>query len=300
MNDRNDFAPAVRDGAWWSGDSRMAANGRANQAVLTKLGLMERPDLSGVEAVQMGHVMEPVIGRLVQERLGIELRDADYALQHPKEAWLKSHFDFITTDGKTLVEAKNYNGMTRNKFSEESNIIPAADMAQLIHESACHGVDNVILAVLFGGNELVTFDFTITDQQREDLIKEMAVYWAAVQTQTPLPPENSEQARRTWPVDRPGSVVTATQEIERVALRLKQIKASIKGAEEEEERLLIAMQKVMSDHAEMVTVDGTVLATWKAAKSTKRFDPKLFQSSMPDLYAKYVVDVPGSRRFLIK
>lgn len=300
MNDRNDFAPEVRNGAWWSGDSRQAANGRANEAVLQKLGLMDRPDLSQVEAVQMGHVMQPVIGRLVTDRLGLELKDADYALQHPTEPWMKSHFDFITTDGKTLVEAKNYNAAVRNKFSEETNMIPAADMVQLIHESACHQVDNVILAVLFGGQELVTFQYTITDAQREELVKEMAVYWAAVQTKTPLTPETPEQARKTWPVDRPGSVVTASQEIERVALRLKQVKAGIKGLEEEEERLLIAIQQVMADYSEMQTVDGTVLATWKAAKSSKKFDPKLFQSAMPDIYQQFVVEVPGSRRFLVK
>jgi hypothetical protein len=91
-NDRNDFLPEVRNSAWWSGDSRMAANGRGNDAVLQKLGLMERPDLSDVEAVQMGHVMQPLIGRLAQDKLGIELKEADYALTHPKETWLKSHF----------------------------------------------------------------------------------------------------------------------------------------------------------------------------------------------------------------
>ena len=94
--------------------------------------------------------------------------------------------------------------------------------------------------------------------------------------------------------------MTASQEIERVALRLKQVKAGIKGLEEEEERLLIAIQQVMADYSEMQTVDGTVLATWKAAKSSKKFDPKLFQSAMPDIYQQFVVEVPGSRRFLVK
>ena len=70
-NDRNEFIPEVRNGAWWSSDSRMAANGRGNDAVLQKLGLMERPDLSDIEAVQMGHVMQPLIGRLAQDKLEI-------------------------------------------------------------------------------------------------------------------------------------------------------------------------------------------------------------------------------------
>ena len=62
-NAQSDFEPEVRNSAWWSGDSRKAANGRGNEAVLEKLGLKERPDLSQVEAVQMGHVMQPEIGR---------------------------------------------------------------------------------------------------------------------------------------------------------------------------------------------------------------------------------------------
>jgi len=91
-NDRNDFDPSVRNGAWWSGDSRMAATGRANEAIMQKLGLVDRPDLSDVEAVQMGHTMQPVIGQLVTSRLGLELQDADYSLTHPKETWLKRHY----------------------------------------------------------------------------------------------------------------------------------------------------------------------------------------------------------------
>ena len=93
-NDRDDFAPEIRNAAWWASDSRMAANGRGNDAVLQKLGVMERPDLSEVEAVQMGHVMQPVIGQLASAKLGIELKEADYALTHPKEVWLKSHFAY--------------------------------------------------------------------------------------------------------------------------------------------------------------------------------------------------------------
>ena len=34
----DDFAPEVRNAAWWSGDSRLAANGRAADAILVKQG----------------------------------------------------------------------------------------------------------------------------------------------------------------------------------------------------------------------------------------------------------------------
>ena len=298
-NAQSDFAPEIRNSAWWSGDSRKAANGRGNEAVLEKLGLKERPDLSNVEAVQMGHVMQPLIGRLAQDKLKIELKDADYALTHPKETWLKSHFDFLSADGKTLVEAKNYNANVRSKFDSEANIIPASDMAQLVHEAACHGVENIVLAVLFGGQNFETFHFTITEAQKEQLIKDMARFWAAVQTKTPLPAETPEQAKLIYAQDA-GTSIVAPQPIEKAAEALRYVKDQIKQLEEKEEQLLVALQGHMQWCSELTSFDGRVLATWKNTKASKRFDAKLFQAQMPDLYEKFMVETPGTRRFLLK
>jgi predicted phage-related endonuclease len=298
-NDQSDFAPEVRNSAWWSGDSRKAANGRGNEAVLEKLGLKERPDLSQVEAVQMGHVMQPIIGRLAQDKLQIELKDADYALTHPKEQWLKSHFDFISADGKTLVEAKNYNASVRNKFDSEANIIPPADMAQLIHEAACHNVERICLAVLFGGQNFETFEFSITDAQKESLIKDMAKFWAAVSTKTPLEPETTEQTKLVYVQDK-GTSIVAIQPIEKAAEALKFVKEEIKRLEEKEEHLLTAIQNHMQWNSELISFDGKVLATWKNSKGSKRFDAKLFQAQHPDIYEKFVSETAGSRRFLLK
>ena len=299
MNDRHDFEPDIRNAAWWASDSRQAANGRGNDVVLTKLGLKTPPDLSEVEAVQMGHVMQPLIGRLAQDRLKMELKNADYMLTHPKESWMRSHFDFISADGKTLVEAKNYNAIVRNKYDSDANIIPAADMAQLIHQSACHGIDHVVLAVLFGGQNFETFTFDITDDQRTDLIKDMALYWGAVQTGQPLEPETVAQAKLVYAVDN-GSRVSAGSNVEKAVTQLKAIKKQIKELETAEEQYQLAIQNYMKTGSELVSVGGTILATWKQAKSSERFNAALFEAAMPDIYDSFVVAQPGSRRFIVK
>ena len=160
----SDFTPQTRNSAIWSGDSRKVANGKANEVILTKLGRMPIPDLSHIEAVQMGHVMEPVIANLAQTKLKVELKKIEESLTHPKEAWLRSHFDFVGTEnGQTiLVECKNYNAGVRNKFDDIANTIPNADMAQLIHEATVFGNTRIYLAVLFGGQEFVLMPFDIT------------------------------------------------------------------------------------------------------------------------------------------
>jgi len=60
------------------------------------------------------------------------------------------------------------------------------------------------------------------------------------------------------------------------------------------------LQGYMQESERLVKVDGTVLATWKSAKISKSFDSKLFQSAMPDIYNKFVMEKQGSRRFLLK
>lgn len=296
----SDFTPETRNSAIWSGDSRKVAQGKANEVILTKQGKMPIPDLSDIEAVQMGHVLEPVIGRLAQSKLGVELTKIEESLTHAKHPWFKSHFDFAgKQNGKTiLVECKNYNAATRSKF-DVSGICPAADMAQLVHEAAVFGVDTVYLAVLFGGQEFVLIPFTITDDQKEDLIKQMAVIWGHVQAQTTLPPEDLEQVKLLYPVSTE-SVKTASASVEQACLALAQIKANIKALEAQEEAYDTLVRGYMADKDTLTTIDGKVLATWKSAKPSVKFDAKLFESAMPDIYKQFMREVPGSRRFLLK
>ena len=295
----SDFTPETRNSAIWSGDSRKVANGKANDVILTKLGLMDIPDLSHIEAVQMGHVMEPVIGRLVQDRLKVELNKIEESLTHPKEVWLKSHFDFVgKQNGKTiLVECKNYNMAVRNKF--EGTSIPVADMAQLVHEATVFGVDTIYLAVLFGGQELFLQDFHITEEMKLDLIKNMAEVWARVLTKDPLPPESTDQVKLMFPFSDDSSK-TASHSVEMACAQLSMVKGNIKALEAQEEALQTLVQGYMGEKGSLFSLDGKVLATWKSAKASKKFDSKAFQSAMPDIYEQFVGEFPGSRRFLIK
>ena len=248
----------------------------------------------------MGHVMEPVIGRLAQDKLGVELTKIDEYKTHPKESWLRSHFDFTgMKDGKQiLVECKNYNMAVRGKF-DPSGIAPAADVAQCIHEAAVMGVEEVYLAVLFGGQEFVLIPFQITDEQKTTLVREMAKYWACVQAQTPLPPETPEQARLLYPHSTSTAKV-ATNQVEQAVANLKIIKKELSNLEEQKQGWETIIQSYMQDTGTLQSIDGSVLATWNSSKPSKRFDAKLFQSSMPDLYDKFVVEQMGSRRFLVK
>jgi predicted phage-related endonuclease len=297
----SDFDPAVRNAAWWSGDSRLVANGRGFEAVAIKIGKMEREDISHLENVKMGHVMQPVIARLWEDKHKQRLKEFDVAVTHPTEPWLRSHFDYISEDGKTLVECKNYTAAVMNKYSAEGETvrIPDADMAQCIHEACVAGVSTVYLAVLFGGQAFRTYRIDVDLEMKADFIKRMAVYWAHVQHGTTPMPETPAQARIAWPKDE-GNHKEADGMMEKACLDLKAIKQQISMLEAKEEELQTYLQRAMGNASEIRSIDGSTLATWKATKPTKRFSADLFKQSMPDIYNQFVIESPGSRRFLLK
>ena len=294
----SDFAPEIRNSAWWSGDSRMAANGRAAEAILVKQGKIIPEDISDKENVKMGHVMQPVIGRLVQDRLQVELKDADYAMSHPRENWLRSHFDFISADGSFLVEAKNYNGSQRKKF-DESGIMPDADRIQCIHEATVHGISKVYLAVLLGGQELQVIPLDVTPDMMLDHVKWCAKWWGYVASETQPDPETVEQCKMSWQVSESLSAV-ANASVEMYCAQLSIASKQRKELEDYEDELKTRIMSFMESRDVLSAVDGSVLATWKSAKGSKKFDATAFREAYPQMYDQFVREVPGSRRFLIK
>jgi len=297
---QSDFEPAVRNSAWWSGDSRMAVNGKASEVILQKQGKMQPPDLSDIqEVLDMGKTMEPMIARLFQDKHRIELKDADYALTHPTEKWLRSHFDYISADGRILVECKNYNAGVMSKFDEETGMVPVADLTQCIHEAAVHNVDEVYLAVLFGGQKFRTFHFNITPEMKEELIKKMATCWGYVQSGNLPDPETIDACKISFPTNT-DEVAIATQAVEQGIAALKEYKAKMKQLKEEAEKIEVAIRGYMGTRGSIVSVTGHTLVTWRNAKPSMSFNADLFRQAMPDIYEKFVTEAPGSRRFLLK
>lgn len=293
------FDTESRRRAIWATDARKIVDGRAVDVYLEKIGQAEREDISHIEAVQWGLKLQEVIGREAGARLKMELKEADYELFHPEHKWMASHFDFISADGKTLIEVKNYNQSKRNQYDAETLLMPAADRAQCIHEATVHRVQRIVLAVLFGGQELVLIDKEVSDAEKDSLIQLEAEVWASVQTKQPPEPTSVDAAKKLFPVSTRRSLM-ADATIERQCAYLADIKSQISKLEDREAELQTSIQKMMRDCEALVTFDGRVLATWKSAKASKRFSSDALKAEMPEVYERYIVEQPGSRRFLIK
>lgn len=296
------FSPVERNSAWWSTDTRRAYSGHAYHVVAEKLGREVREDISELEPVRMGLRMQDTIAKFAEEELNFRVKPlGDAVATHLKHKWLRSHGDYVSDLGTVLVECKNYNANRIHAFSEpdEPVKVPAADWAQCCHEAACFGVSRVYLAVLFGGQRFRTYQLDFTEEDKDALVQRMAKLWAHVKSGTLPTPEDADQLRHALPVSQAGYVI-ADARLEAVAKRLAGIKASITEFEEQEKALAFELMRAMQDKEELQSISGKVLATFKTAKPSRRFDAKLFQSAMPDIYEKFIVEQPGSRRFLLK
>lgn len=296
----SDFSPEVRNKALWSSDARKFVEGKGGEVYAEKIGAKEPEDLSDKEVVQMGLVMQEPIMREYARRKQINFKDADYALYHPQHSFLASHFDYISEDGKTLYEVKNLGVHQRKKYGDDgSDDVDLGYRVQCLHEATVHRIESVVLVVCFGGQEIVGFPQTFSADMMEIHIKEMAEFWGRIQSRMFDPETMGDAARLVYRKDS-GKDAIASQQVEAACMQLKAIKQRIKDLEAEEETLQNSLQGYMMDASQLVSFDGSVLATWKASKPSKRFSPDLLKSAMPDVYEKFIVEQPGSRRFLVK
>lgn len=108
-----------------------------------------------------------------------------------------------------------------------------------------------------------------------------------------------------FPAQEPGKKLIAGDDIITAWSELKDTNAEIKRLEvvktELEERIKMAMMD-----AESLVVGASAespektLATWKASKPSAKFNVDAFKTENPEIYAKYLIEQAGSRRFSCK
>jgi predicted phage-related endonuclease len=102
-----------------------------------------------------------------------------------------------------------------------------------------------------------------------------------------------------------GKAIEVNDEIMDSVNELRMVKSQLDELTKQKKSCEDAIKAYMAD-ADTLCLAGTkdknpsIIATWKTAKDSLKFNEKLFASEHADLYNQYMTNVTGSRRFLVK
>jgi putative phage-type endonuclease len=217
-------------------------------------------------------------------------------LVHPVYDFMLASLDGLVDAGRVL-EAKT--ARSSIGWGEPgTDEIPEIYQVQVHHYMAVTGLKGADIPVLIGGSDFRIYHVERDDELIDILIEQEAMFWERVQKKEP--PEATSLTDVMLKFGNSTSKkVQCNDDVLTAVNDLKRIKGELSVLKKIEEDLKLKIFSHMGD-ADTLLNNDAVLATWKSAKGSKRFDAKAFQCDQPELYEKYMKVSEPSRRFLIK
>ena len=253
--------------------------------------LKSKPTMS----TNLGHMLQPVIGKLAEEALDVKITAEEIAYVHQEKDWASSTVDYVARDEyghPVLIECK----ATRDAYWYD---IPDYYRTQLAWQCWTSGIRKSHIAVLHASTTFKTYSFDL-DQDGgnwfESLVSACDRFWHENVLKRVRPDNTVDQSM----LDAIRAVRGKTVEIDSMRHEYNKlciIRAKQKELEELEKATKATIQAALGD-SEIGLIDGKVVCTWKESESS-RFDTTAFKADNPDLYSNYTKS-SVSRRFLVK
>ena len=148
-----------------------------------KTGKIEPPDLSNVEAVELGSELEQFVADMFTKKTGKAVRRAPKTYQSKEHPYMVAHVDRLVTGTDELLECKTCSTFKKEEWEGED--IPQEYILQVMWYLGITGRKIGHIAVLIGGQSFkykqIEFDSELFDQM-VDAAKD---FWVKVQNDIP-------------------------------------------------------------------------------------------------------------------
>lgn len=267
------------------------------QVWLRKTG-REEP-FRGNKYTQAGNILESAVVEYFQQETKYRIikSSADQKLVvHPKYEFAIGYRDRLyvktATVGKGVLECKTTQQMIDD--------VPETWFAQLQWYLGVSDLSYGAVAWLERGLDFKYKEYDYDPEFFNYMIERVGEFWDNyIIPDVPPPPMNIEDINKMFTRHIEGTKMDATPEMIAVHEQLKEIRATLKVHSETEEELTNSVKFAMRDN-EVVLNGTTPLFTWRSSKPSMVFDKDKFKEENPELHDSYLVEKPGSRRFLIK
>ena len=262
-------------------------------------------------AMKAGHYLENAVSLFYRDETGKEIIKAsagDWIIKSNERPWMQVSPDRTfwipgmpkRKENKGILECKT------TQMEVNGDDVPQYWFAQLQYQLGVAEYSQGALAWLTMGREFGYRDFVFDREFFDFMAEEVARFWVDnVQGGREPLLLNVDDVLLRNPRHVVGKAVEADKKLLDSCRILKELKEELADLNTRKEEIEARIKMAMGDAEALLTPsDGKskpqILATWKAAKGSQKFDEKRFAREQPQSYAKYVYEQPGSRRFLLK
>jgi len=269
---------------------------------LEKNGRKQPDDLTQVDAVRWGTVLEPVLAKVYAEKTGRKVRRVNAILQHPEHPFMLANLDreVVTPNGTGVLEIKTA-GYYSAQLWEDG--IPVAYQCQVLHQLAVTGHAWADVAVLIGGQDFRIYRIERDDDKIADLIHRETLFWNSVINDQQPDPDGSTDASQAlqwlFPADN-GQTLDFTGSVEGNQLfrELLTLRDQKEETERQESAIKQRIQAALGSATAAIFQEGKI--TWRKAKDKIVPDLDKLTQEHPEIIQQYTKAVPGSRRFMVQ
>ena len=215
------------------------------------------------ERMEWGRRLEGPIVQAYGERTTTEVQPYPVMLRSRDYPWMQVNLDAVAPD--TAIEAKNVGLRMAGEWNDGA--VPDHYLLQGCHELAVTGLSRVVFAVLIGGQELRMIEVERDDTLIADVIEQEHRFWEMVTSNTAPAIDGSdstsEALKLRYAHPEPGAEVDLVPDLIQPLLETR---AHLKAEERYLKGELSAVEnqiKSMLGDAEIGTVDGIAVVTWK-------------------------------------
>lgn len=251
------------------------------------------PDLSNIEAVEMGTELEQFVADMFTKRTGKTVRRSPKVYQHKDYPYMVAHVDRLVTGTDELLECKTCSIFKKEEWENEE--IPQEYILQVMWYLGITGRKIGHIAVLIGGQSFkykqIEFDQELFDQMVE-CAKE---FWEHVQNNTPVPvvaedddtlkelySSHSEVMIELMPTDE--DTLQTVEAFETAIAHLQELKMHKSNLDDEIKEEETKIKDIIKDNLGIKTPKYVV--TWKSQSKTS-LDTKTLKAEKPEIYAEY-------------
>lgn len=255
-------------------------------------------------SMEMGHLLEPVIVELLERRAGYKAikntagnliyfsEDYPFAEASPDRIGYLPNYPKKEAY-KCIIEIKS----TQLRIDAED--LPASWICQVQWYMGITGIHHAVIAWLSQGKDFGYSEIEFSQEAFDYLVSEAKEFVNCLENNIEPEALTATDIDIKYPKEVKGQYSDTNEEVALACETYKSLGKQIKELEKEQKAAAETIKLAMQD-SEGIKYGGLVLATYKAPADSPRFDTKRFESENPDIYAKYINMVKGSRRLNVK